>query len=200
KTSPRGLIHRTFARRCCGQRALDGAPGILELTACPLQDSKPGLPVVAELIRTLERRGRALKVAHPQPDLPDLVVGESQALTHAKPLELLAGLTRFLLGLWPLAAEHLQLRSVNSADARISAQCLTPHPALALVAPLARALQIADVPTGGDRVAQDVARDPEVELARRRRCRRLIEKRQPFRNVALVQLAIALEARRHELD
>ena len=64
---------------------------------------------------------------------------------------------------------------------------------------MARALEIADVPTGGDRVAQDVARDPKIELARRRRCRRLIEKREPFRNVALVHLAVALEARRHEL-
>ena len=164
-----------------------------------MEKRNAGLPVIAKLVRALEGIGRALQVAHPKPDLPDLVVGESEAVVQAEPLELLAGLTRLQLGLRPLAAEHLQLRSMDPADARISAYSLAAHPALALVGPLARALQIADVPTGGDRVAQDVARDPETELARGRRRRRLIEKRQTFRNVALVHLAVALEARRHEL-
>ena len=114
-------------------------------------------------------------------------------------MELLAGLARLQLGLRPLAAEHLQFRPVDAADPRISAHGLTVHPALTLVGPLTRALQIADVPTGGDRVAQDVACDPKAELAGGRRCRRLIEERQAFRDVALVHLAVALEARRHEL-
>ena len=143
-----------------------------------MEERDAGLPVIAELVRALEGIGRALQVAHPKPDLADLVVGEPEAVVQAEPLELLAGLARLQLGLWPLAAEHLQLRSMDAADARIAAHRLTAHPALALVGPLARALQIADVPTGGDRVAQDVARDPETELARGRRRRRLIEERQ----------------------
>ena len=77
-----------------------------------------GLPVIPKLVRALEGLGRALQVAHPQPDLADLVVGESKAVVQAEPLELLAGLTRLLLGLRPSAAKHLQFRSVDPADAR----------------------------------------------------------------------------------
>ena len=161
-----------------GQRPLDRAPGVLELAARQMEERDAGLPVIAKLVRPLECIGRPLQVAHSEPDLADLVVGESEAIVQTEPLELLAGLARLQLGLWPLAAKHLQLRSMDAADARIAAHRLTAHPALALVGPLARALQIADVPTGGDRVAQDVARDPKPELARSSRCRRLIEERE----------------------
>ena len=86
-----------------------------------MEEREAGLPVVAKLVRALECIGRALQVAHPEPDLADLVVGESEAVVQAEPLELLAGLTRLQLGLRPLAAEHLQLGSVDPADARIAA-------------------------------------------------------------------------------
>ena len=164
-----------------------------------MEEREAGLPVIAKLVRPLECIGRPLQVSHSEPDLADLVVGEPEAIVQTEPLELLAGLACLQLGLWPLAAEHLQLRSMDAADARIAAHRLTAHPALAFVGPLARALEIADVPTGGDRVAQDVARDPKIELARGCRCCRLIEERQTHLHVALVHFAVALEARRHEL-
>src|SRR4029078_7368017 len=138
--SPCRLIRRALAGRRCSQRSRDRAPRIVELAARQMEERQAGLPVVAELVGTLERLGRAVQVAHAKPDLPDLVVGESQAVVQAEPLKLLAGLTRFQRVLRPLAAQHLQLRSVDTADARIAAECLTAHPALALVRPLGRAL------------------------------------------------------------
>ncbi len=180
-----GLIHRTLGILRRGQRPLDRAPGVVELAARQMQERDAGLPVIAKLVRPLECIGRPLQVAHSEPDLADLVVGVPEAIVQTESLELLAGLACLQLGLWPLAAKHLQLRSMDATDARIAAHCLTPHPALALVGPLARPLQIADVSTGGDRVAQDVARDSKPELARRGRCCRLIEEREPFRECCL---------------
>ena len=126
-----------------------------------------GLPVIAELVCAVERSGRPVQVAHPEPDLADLVVGEPEAVVQTEALELLAGLAGLQLGLWPLPAEHLQFRAMDTADARIAAHRLTAHPALALIGPLARALEVADVPTGRDGVAQDVARDPKTRVGRR---------------------------------
>ncbi len=200
ETPAGGLIHRTLAVLRRGQRPLDRTPGVVNLAARQMEEREAGLPVIAKLVRPLECLGRPLQVAHPEPDLADLVVGEPEAIVQTEPLELLAGLACLQLGLRPLAAKHLQLRSMDAADARIAAHRLTAHPALALIGPLARALEIADVPTGGDRVAQDVARDPKTELAGGCRRRRLIEEGQTHLHVALVHFPVALEARRHELD
>ena len=101
--------------------ALDRTPGILELAAGQMEQRHAGLPVVAELVRPLEGLGRPLQVAHPQPDLADLVVGEAEAVVQAEPLELLARLARLQLGLRPLPAEHLQLGAMDPADAGIAA-------------------------------------------------------------------------------
>ena len=178
ETPARRLVHRTLAGLGRRQRPLDRTPRVLDFAARQMEKREAGLPVIAQLVRPLECFGGPLQVTHSEPDLADLVVGEAEAIVQTEPLELLAGLACLQLGLRPLAAEHLQLRSMDAADARIAAHRLTAHPALALIGPLARALEIADVPTGGDRVAQDVARDPKVELARGGRCRRLVEERQ----------------------
>ena len=166
------------AARGRGERAADRARRLVDLATGQLEERQPGLGVVAVLVRSLECLGRRVQVAHPQPDLADLVLGVADGIQEPEALELLAGLARLLLGLGPQAAEHLELGAMDAADARVAAHGLATHPALALVRPLRRPLEIPDVPTGGDRVAVDVARDAEVELARRRGRRRLVDERE----------------------
>ena len=164
-----------------------------------MEQGLAGLGVVAELVGAVEGLGRPVQIAHPEPDLPDLVMGEAERVAQAESLQLLAGLARLQLGFGPLPAEHLQLGAMHAADPGIAADRLTTHPAFALVGPLAGTLEIADVPAGRDGVAEDVARDPQVELAGRRRGRRLLEQADALRQIALVHRASALEARRQEL-
>ena len=81
----------------------------------------PGLGVVPVLVGAVERLRRAVEIAHPQPDLADLVLRVPDGVHEPEPLELLARLARLLLGLRPLSAEHLELRAMDPADARIAA-------------------------------------------------------------------------------
>ena len=163
-----------------GQRSLDRAARVGDLAARELQQGEAGLGVVAVLVGAVEGLGGRVEVAHPQPDLADRVLRVADAIEQPEALELVAGLARLLLGLRPLTAEHLELGPMDPADARVAARAVAAHPALALVGPLARPLEVADVAAGGDRVAVDVARDAQVELAGRGGRGRFVDVREAF--------------------
>ena len=139
-----------------------------ELATREVQERETGHRVVAELIGTVERLPGGVEVAHPQPDLAHLVLREPDGVHEAEPLELDARLAGGLLGLGPLAAEHLELRPMHLADPGIATDRLAPHPALGLIGPLRGAPEVAGVPARRDRVAVDVARDAKAEPARGR--------------------------------
>ena len=129
---------------------------------------------MAEFVREVERLGGAVEVAHPQSHIADGAIREPDAIHEPVALKLVAGLTRLLLGLGPLPVKHLQLRAVDTTDARIPTGTLAAHPALALIGPLGGALEVADAAAGRDGAAEDVARGAEVEASRRSRRSRLV--------------------------
>ena len=131
-----GPVGWSIRTRGGGEGASDRPCRFLDIAAGQVEERHPGLGVVSELIRPLERFGRRVEVAHPQPDLADLVLGIADGIQKPVALELLAGLTRLLLGLGPVAAEHLELGAMDAADARVAAHGLATHPALALLGPL----------------------------------------------------------------
>src|SRR6185503_9789090 len=110
-------------------------------------------------IGAVERLRGGVKVTHPQPDLAHLVLRKPDGVHEPVPLELDARLAGRLLGLGPLAAEHLELRSMHLADSWKPTHRLASHPTLGLIGPLRGTPEIAGVPARGDRVAVDVARD-----------------------------------------
>ena len=180
-----------------GERSIDGAAGVVNLAPRKLQEGEAGLRVVSVLVRPVEGLGSPLEVAHAEADLADHVLGVSDPDEEPVPLELVAGLAGLLLRLRPLAVEHLQLRPMDSTDARVAPGAVAAHPPLALAGPLRRAPQVADVAACRDRDAVDVARDPEIELARARRRGRFVDVREAVLPVPREDLAHALEAHRH---
>ncbi len=194
---PVGKILGPAVAACRSERPAERAPGVVELAPRQLEQGQAGLGIVAVLVGSVELGRRAFEVAHPQADLADRVVREPQAVEQAEALELLARLASLLLGPRPVAAEHLQLGPMDLADAREATGAVALHPALALVRPLARALQVADVPAAPDRHAEDVARHAEVQLPARGRCGALVDVLHPARHIAHHQLGDPAERGRH---
>ena len=181
-----------------GQGPVDRAACLRDIAAGELEEGEARLRVVPVFVRTLERLGRPVEVAHPQPHLADEVVPIADADQHPEPLELVAGLTRILLGLRPATVEHLQLGPMDPADARIAADRLASHPALALVSPLTGTLEITDVATAGHRPAEDVARDPQVQLAGGGSGGRLVDQGEAILPAPGGEQGCPLEGHRHE--
>ena len=180
-----------------GQGPLDRPSRIADLAARELEEGETGLRVVAEFVGAVERLPGRVEVAHPQPDLADLVLRVPDGVHEPVPLELVAGLAGVLLGFGPVTAEHLELGPMDLADPRIAADGLAPHPALALIGPLGGAPEVADVPTRRDRVAVDVARDAQVEPARGRGRGGLVDQGDAALPASGHDHGDALEAHRH---
>jgi hypothetical protein len=182
-----------------GEGASDGAARLIVLAPGQVKERRAGLGIVPVLVRSLERFGRTFQVSHPQSDLADLVVGKPQAIEQTEAFEFLAGLPRLLFRFGPQPAHSLELGAVHPADPRIAAYSLAAHPAFSLLRPLAGPLVIADVAAGGDRVAEDVAGDAEIELAGGGSRRGFVDQRETGSPVSGVDHGHALEAHRHEV-
>ncbi len=80
------------------------------------------------LVGLVERHRRPVEVAHPAADLADGGLGEAERVEETEPLELLARLAGLLLGLRPLAVEHLELSPMDPADSRVAGGPVPEHP------------------------------------------------------------------------
>ena len=149
------------------------------------------------LVCSIEGLGSRVQVAHPKAHLAHEVLGEPDAVHEPVALQLVAGLAGVLLGLGPAAVQHLELRLMDAADARVPADTLAAHPALTLLGPLGGALQVADVAARADRDALDVARDTEVESARCGGRGRLIQLGEAFPPLPQHDVCHALKAHAH---
>ena len=96
------------------------------------------------------------------------------------------GAVRELLGFGQPALELHDLGVVDTAEAGEGRHRVRVAEVAGAVGPLARALEVGDVPAGADRVAVDGERRERVELAGERRGARLVEQELPLGDLALL--------------
>jgi hypothetical protein len=145
------------------EAAADRRGGGVDLALSEQEKRPTRLRVLAHLVRLPECVLRARQVAHPQPDLTELV--ERRAGVHRAEVEqLIAGAAQLGLRLAPGAEQPHDLGAVHSADAGEPVDRLSLAPALGRLRPLVRAPIIGEVATGADDVAEHRAGRVGAEL------------------------------------
>src|ERR1700730_3786353 len=119
------------------------------------------------------------QIAHPQPNLTDLVVSLAGKGRY-RPLQLAARAPRFNLRVGPCAAQSHELRAVDAADTWESGDRFSLAPASGSLRPLASDCEFAGLAIGGDRVAVQDACRPRAELTAHRRGTSFVEVRKRF--------------------
>src|SRR5205085_2256123 len=128
------------------------------------KQGEAGLGLDSEVGGPAERLLGGVEVAEPSSDLADLSEAEG-GIEHVHAVELRAGLARLLLGLGPLAPELEHLGPVDTAQAGKGAGGVRARPEGADLRPLAGAPEIAELFTGADEAAVDLAGDERPHSA-----------------------------------
>ncbi len=131
--------------------------GVFGLAAGQHEQRRPRLGVEPVFVRLVELLLGTRQIPHPEPDLPNLVVGGADTVEDPIALQLLAGIERLGLCLPPGALETLELGAMDLADTRVPADRLPTHPTVGLFGPLCRPPEVGEAPTGGDGDAVHVA-------------------------------------------